>query len=582
MLKQFDPIIQKNVTSWLEEEYDDETKNCIKQLIINNPKEIEDAFFSSLNFGTGGLRSLMGVGPNRLNKYTVRSATQGLANYICQYQNHPLSVFIGYDSRHLSRTFAEESAKVLAANQISVYLFKDIRPTPLLSFSCKQKNCIAGIMITASHNPPHYNGYKIYWSDGGQIVTPHDEKITIEMAKITSPSQVKGVDSIFHPLIKEVEMEMDQAYEKTMLCLQHFPEDNNKFGKGLQIVYTSLHGTGVTMVPKVLSSWGFTSIDLVDKQSIPDGNFPTISSPNPEDHKALKLGNDQLVEMKGDILIATDPDADRMGLSCLHQGQPYIFNGNQIACICLDHICQNLLSQKKFPPNGYFVKTIATTELFKAICDYYQKPCYDVLTGFKYIAKKILELEPDKHHFIFGGEESYGYLLGSYVRDKDAIISAALISEVALQAKLNGMTLVDKLYHLYQRHGIYYETVFSLDFEHGNEGKEQMIYKMDLLRNGNLKKIENLSIEIIDDYLTSTRIQLKTGKKEILSLPHSDVIVFWLDDGTKILIRPSGTEPKMKIYLGVKKRNFVTVELGLESARIHSQNLLESILKMLR
>lgn len=581
-----DANTEKNINLWLTGSYDDETKAQIREMVNNDPKNTIDAFYSTLSFGTGGMRGLMGIGSNRMNPYTVRAATQGLVNYIHLQESfsHPLAVLIGYDSRNHSKEFAEEAAKVLAGNGIIAYLFKEIRPTPLVSFGCRYKKCIAAIMITASHNPSEYNGYKVYWADGGQLVPPHDTGVIAEVVKVTDPKQVKITASLNNPLIHILEDEVDNAYIKAVEPLQNYPTDNKLYGHRLKIVYTSLHGTGITILPKALHSWGFTNISLVAAQVIPDGNFPTAKYPNPEEKAALKLGIDQLLQTESDILIATDPDADRVGVVCLHDNTPIIFTGNQVAALCLAHLCEALSIQKKWPARSAFIKTIGTTELFQAICDRYKKPCFNVLTGFKYIAELIhsWEIETNGNRYIFGGEESYGYLLGTEARDKDAVISSALIAEVALQAKRNGKTLLDKLYDLYGKYGVYEEGLLSINFGETKEGKDQMSASMKRLRATALTEINGQKVIAIEDYLISKKIILETSKEEVLILPKSDVLLYWLEDGTKIMIRPSGTEPKVKLYCGVVEKNFSSIEKGIETAKARCQKILEEINKLLR
>ncbi len=568
----FDLVTQKNVDLWLEGQYDEETKATIRQLLLEDPKQIIDAFFTNLTFGTGGLRGIMGVGTNRMNFYTVRAATQGLANYILKQPKEAgkeYAVFIGYDSRHHSREFAEETAKVLAGNGIRVYLFKDIRPTPLVSFACRYKKCVAAVMITASHNPPEYNGYKVYWSDGAQLVPPHDLGVIAEAAKITDPAQVKAVDSVSNPLIEEIAGEIDEAYLKDINTLQNYPQINQKEGHRLKVVYTSLHGTGITVVPKALKEWGFTQLAFVEPQIIPDGSFPTIRVPNPEEHAALKLGIDVMQKTHSDLLIANDPDADRMGVAVAYNGEAVLLNGNQICALLLEHVLEALTKHNRLPSKAAFIKTIGTTELFQAICDTYQRPCFNVLTGFKYIAEKIREWEtlPNGYQFIFGGEESYGYLLGTYSRDKDAVVCSALICELALQAKIEGKTLVDKLYDLYHKYGIYQEKLLSINFGETKEGKEQMTLGMQKLRASHLADIVGIPVVAIEDYEASAKFHLKTGQTEPINLPVSDVLLYWLEDGTKVMVRPSGTEPKVKIYCGLVEKSFNSISEGIEAAQ---------------
>lgn len=565
----FDLVTQKNVNLWLEGQYDNETKSLIHRMLQEDPKQVIDAFFTHLTFGTGGLRGIMGIGTNRMNVYTVRAATQGLANYMLKQPRNGKehAIFIGYDSRHQSRLFAEESSKVMAANGIRVYLCKNIRPTPYVSFGCRNKNCLSAIMITASHNPPEYNGYKVYWSDGGQLVPPHDVGVIAEVVKITDPTMVKMAASIADPLINEMESEIDEAYLHTIFSLQNYSEINRQSGDELKIIYTSLHGTGITLAPRALAEWGFKNVQYVEKQIIPDGNFPTVRSPNPEEQAALKMGIEQMLATNGDILIANDPDADRVGTAINHKGEAILMTGNQIAAICLEHICEALSKQNKLPEKAAFIKTIATTELFKTICDAYHRTCFNVLPGFKYIAEKIREWEalPDGYQYIFGGEESYGYLLGTYARDKDAISSSALICEAALHAKLQGKTLLDKLYDLYRKYGIYQEKLLSINFGETKEGKEQMALGMERLRQANLKEMNDVRVTVIEDFEASTKFYLDSGGTEPITLPVSNVLLYWLEDGSKVIVRPSGTEPKVKLYCSLVERSFQSIPEGLQA-----------------
>ncbi|MGZ3634041.1 MAG: phospho-sugar mutase [Parachlamydiaceae bacterium] len=581
----FDSETQKNLSNWLEGAYDEKTKAEIRKLLKENPKEIADAFYTTLSFGTGGLRGILGVGSNRMNIYTVGACVQGLCDYLAKQpkSQERFSVLIGYDSRRHSREFAEEAARILAANGIKTFLYKNLRPTPLVSFGCRYKHCSAAMMFTASHNPPQYNGCKIYWNDGAQVLPPHDKNIIDEVNKITDIEQIKSVPTLAHPLIEEMDTEVDDVYYETMSKLQNCREDNQSHGGELKIVYTSLHGTGITVAPKTLARWGFTNLHFVDSQIIPDGDFPTAPSPNPEERSALSLGITKLKEINGDILIANDPDADRVGVAVMHHGSVELINGNQMVALLLEHVCEALTRRNKMPANAAFIKTVVTTELFTAITDYYQKPCFNVLPGFKYIAEKIRQWEADPRgrQFVFGGEESYGYLFGTDVRDKDAISISALICEMALQAKLKGKTLIDLLENLYHRYGIYQETLVSLTFPDTKEGKEQMNRSIELLQRRPPQKILDCEVYALEDYRRSVKIDFKTHQTERLAFPKSDVLLFWLNDGSKLVIRPSGTEPKIKIYCGIVHKQFKSIETGIQECQEHAKSLIEALQQIL-
>lgn len=575
----FDSDTKKNIDAWLEGGFDEKSKQEIRRLLKEKPEALIDAFYKTLDFGTGGLRGIMGVGSNRMNVYTVRAATQGLANYINKQPQTKgqHSVLIGYDCRNQSKLFAEEAAKVLSANNIKVYLYFELRPVPLVSFGCRQKGCISAIMVTASHNPPEYNGYKVYWSDGAQVLPPHDKGIIDEVRAITDPSKIKSKE-LPNNLVEIVHQEIDKIYIDSIRSLQLYPDQNKKEGSKLKIVYTPLYGAGMTMVPGVLADWGFTNVQIVEEQKGPDGNFPTTPHPNPEERSALDLGIKKLQNTGADILIATDPDSDRMGVVAQHKGTVSIFNGNEIACICLEHICEALTAQRKMLPKAAFIKTIVTTELFQKICDTYQKPCFNVLTGFKYIGQMIREWEesPSGHQYIYGGEESYGTLLGTFCRDKDAVVASALISEVALMAKLRGQTLTDLLHKIYSKYGVFREKLVSLTFE-GKEGIAKMHAIMDKLRKSPPKAFNNIPVVRVDDYQTRQRDNVETGKKDTITLPQSDVLVFWLKDGSRLVIRPSGTEPKIKLYGEITLKDFASVEQGIKDGDAKVNALLDSL-----
>ena len=554
------PQIEKRVSAWLDGPYDDRTKQEIRTLLHSNPEALSDAFFKDLSFGTGGMRGIMGIGTNRINEYTVRAATQGLANYLLKLKKSDLSVFIGYDVRQRSREFAEEAARVLSANGISALVSKEICPTPLVSFACRHFHCSAGIIITASHNPPQYNGYKVYWNDGGQIVAPHDQGILEEVAQIQDPSQVKTGG-----LFEEVGSELDAAYLAALRSLKPLG-----VATPLKILYTNLHGTGIRLIPNALKEWGYTQISFVEKQRPLDGRFSFAPSPNPEEAKALEMGVEQLVKEKGDVLIATDPDADRIGLAVLHRGKPALLTGNQIACICLSHLCRTRpVSSKEVA-----IKTIVTTELFKEIAEFHGALCLDVLTGFKYIGEQISQLENTSHRFLFGAEESYGFLIGTAVRDKDAAAAACLIADAAASAKKEYLTLIDRLHQIYSQFGVHRETLKNIAFTDNQEGLEKMLSLMRRLREKPPNALGGQKIVRIEDYQSRQSLDLESGRKTPLSLPLSDVIRFWLADGSKLVVRPSGTEPKMKIYAETVEKSQAPLEESIARCDARLKTLL--------
>ncbi|MBA3958164.1 MAG: phospho-sugar mutase [Parachlamydiaceae bacterium] len=576
-----DGATQKNVDQWLNGHYDAETKATIQRLLKDNPKEIVDAFYTHLSFGTAGMRGIMGVGTNRMNQYTIRAATQALASYLNQVPapKNGHAVFIGYDSRHNSEFFAEEAAKVLAANGIKTYLCPELRPTPFVSFGCRYKHCSSAIMITASHNPAEYNGYKVYWNDGGQILPPHDKNIMDAFDAITDVKAVKKLDTLIHPLIEMVTQEIDEAYLKAIEVLQSYPEDNLTHGEKLKVVYTSLHGTGITLMPRAMAEWGFTNLEYVAPQIIPDGAFPTVKKPNPEDPQALTMGIEVLKKSHGDLLVATDPDADRVAVAVSHKGDVQLLNGNQVACLCLEHICKALNDRQALPKKATCIKSIVTTEMYKVIAASYHCECVDVLPGFKYIAEKIREWEkdPQGNIFIFGAEESYGYLLGTQARDKDAILAGVLICEMALQAKLKGKTLIDCMEDLYKKYGVYFEEVQSLNFEESKSGKEQMVSTMDRLRKSPPKQLAGSPVRVLDDYETLTKTELSSGKTAKINMPKSNILIYWLEDGSKVIVRPSGTEPKIKIYCGVVHVLNGQLPKVLQECQQHAAQILKDV-----
>ena len=527
--------------SWLSEEFDEQTRKEVKALMDSDPVALEDAFYRNLEFGTGGLRGIMGVGTNRMNKYTVGMATQGLANYIlANVKGEGIKVCISFDSRNNSREFAKITADVLSANGLHVFLFDDIRPTPELSYSIRLKGATAGVMVTASHNPKEYNGYKVFWSDGGQITSPVDKDIVAEVAKITAPSQVKFAASAGAGKIEMMGAEEDECYLRDILSLTLSPEICRKHS-GLKFVYTPLHGCGVRLVPETLKRLGFENVIHVPEQDVSDGNFPTVMSPNPEEPSALKMAIAKADETGADIVIATDPDADRMGIAVRDdQGKMVLFNGNQTASLMTYYILNRRKELGLLKPGQYVVKTIVTTELIREICESFAVPVYNVLTGFKYIAEVVKRRE-NEGEFICGGEESYGFNVGQFVRDKDAQIAAATVAEAAAWAADQGLTLYQLMQKIYKEYGYRKEGLVSV-VRKGKSGAEEIAAIMAGLRADPPKDLCGSPVTKIIDYLEPE----KTGQ------PKSNVLQFFDEAGDVVSVRPSGTEPKIKFYFGAK------------------------------
>ena len=527
--------------SWLSEEFDEQTRKEVKALMDSDPVALEDAFYRNLEFGTGGLRGIMGVGTNRMNKYTVGMATQGLANYIlANVKGEDIKVCISFDSRNNSREFAKITADVLSANGLHVFLFDDIRPTPELSYSIRLKGATAGVMVTASHNPKEYNGYKVFWSDGGQITSPVDKDIVAEVAKITAPSQVKFAASAGAGKIEMMGAAEDECYLRDILSLTLSPEICRKHS-GLKFVYTPLHGCGVRLVPETLKRLGFENVIHVPEQDVSDGNFPTVMSPNPEEPSALKMAIAKADETGADIVIATDPDADRMGIAVRDdQGKMVLFNGNQTASLMTYYILNRRKELGLLKPGQYVVKTIVTTELIREICESFAVPVYNVLTGFKYIAEVVKRHEKDGE-FICGGEESYGFNVGQFVRDKDAQIAAATVAEAAAWAADQGLTLYQLMQKIYKEYGYRKEGLVSV-VRKGKSGAEEIAAIMAGLRADPPKELCGSPITKVIDYLEPE----KTGQ------PKSNVLQFFDEAGDVVSVRPSGTEPKIKFYFGAK------------------------------
>lgn len=548
--KDIEALVLEKAQKWTKPPFDKETRTKVEDLIKSDRNELIDAFYRELEFGTGGLRGVMGVGTNRMNIYTVGMATQGLCNYLNkQFKNqHEVRVAIAFDSRNNSKQFAEIASKIFSANKIKVYLFDALRPTPELSFTIRTLKCQCGIVITASHNPKEYNGYKVYWEDGGQIVPPHDKSIISEVQNIKEISEVKFEGN--NSLIQIIGNEIDEIYLNTLASLTLSPELIKKH-KNLKLVYTPIHGSGVNLVPRVLKKFGFENIISIPEQNIIDGNFPTVASPNPEESATLKLALDKAAETNADLIMATDPDADRVGIGVKdNDGKFILLNGNQAASILVYYILRMWKEKGKLTGKEFIVKTIVTTDLLADIAKKFDIECFEVLTGFKYIAEKIKELEGVKT-FITGGEESYGYLVSDSVRDKDAVISCAMFAEITAWAKENRKTLYQILLDIYNEFGLYKEHLKSLTLK-GKEGLEEIQTMMVKYRTNPPKTIDGSPVLLFHDYLKQETTDIQSGKKNKLNLPKSDVVQFIAADGTKVSVRPSGTEPKIKFYFGVK------------------------------
>ena len=543
-----DATIAQKVQTWLEGNYDEDVKDNIRELQQSNKDELADAFYRNLEFGTGGLRGIMGIGTNRMNRYTVGMATQGYANYLKQsFPGEEVKVAIAHDCRNNSRFFAETAANVFAANGIKVYLFEELRPTPELSYAIRHYKCHGGVVCTASHNPKEYNGYKAYWNDGGQLVPPHDKNVIAEVEKINSVDEVKwsGGEQNIIPISKEI----DSAYIDMLKSLSVYPEVIRE-QSDLKIVYTSIHGTGITLVPQVLQEFGFNNVHVVEEQATPDGNFSTVVYPNPEESEAMSIGLKKAQELDADILLGTDPDADRVGIGVKdNEGKWVLLNGNQTAVLAFNYMIESRKEKGLAKPNDMVVKTIVTTDMIDVIAEKNGVKCYNVLTGFKWIAELIKEKE-GKENYIIGGEESYGLMIGSQIRDKDAISAVALICEMAAYEKQKGRTLYQKLVDLYVQHGCYKEHLISIT-KKGMNGQQEIAQMMESYRSNPPKTLAGMEVSQLLDYQQQVATNLKTGSKSPIQLPKSNVLQFLLEDGSKASARPSGTEPKIKFYFSV-------------------------------
>ncbi|HKL09240.1 MAG TPA: phospho-sugar mutase [Bacteroidales bacterium] len=545
--------INEKSQQWLHSHIiDNESKGRINSMIENDQNELTESFYKDLEFGTGGLRGIMGVGTNRVNIYTIGMATQGLSNYLKQQfaGKKEIKVAIAYDSRNNSRLFAEKTASVFSANGIKVYLFDKLRPTPELSFAIRYLKCQSGIVITASHNPKEYNGYKVYWEDGGQIISPHDKNIIAEVQKIKSIDEIRFDHELTHVI--EIGDKIDNEYIKQIKQLSLNP-DVIKTQKNLKIVFTPIHGTAVDLVPRALEAFGFKHINIVEEQITPDGNFPTVKSPNPEDPAAMELALKKAKAVDADIVMGTDPDGDRVGIAVKNlEGDFILLNGNQAAALLVHYLITQWKEKGKLKGREYIVKTIVTSEILAEIAEKYDVQNYDVLTGFKYIADIIQQNEKVKQ-FIGGGEESYGYLAGEFVRDKDAVISCALLAETAAWAKNKGKTLYEELIDIYVTFGFYKEKLISI-VKKGKAGEEEIHKMMDNFRNNPPQTINHSNVMLIHDFLKQKTFDQLSHLRYVISLPKSNVLQFILKDGSKISIRPSGTEPKIKFYFSVNEK----------------------------
>jgi phosphoglucomutase len=545
-----DPAIQAKASLWLESNIDDQAKADIRRMMSSdNPEELVDSFYKDLEFGTGGLRGIMGIGSNRVNKYTLGMATQGYANYLNQaFPDQEVKVAIAYDSRNNSQLFGEITAGIFSANGIKVYLFEELRPTPELSYAIRQLGCQGGVVLTASHNPKEYNGYKAYWDDGGQVTPPHDTNIVAEVAKISSVNEVKFEAD--ESKIERISTLIDEPYLEAIMTNVVSPEAIAK-QHDLKIVFSPIHGTGITMVPRILEKLGFTQVQVVESQATPDGNFPTVVYPNPEEAEAMSRALKLAQDTDADLVMGTDPDADRVGIGVKnHHGEWQLLNGNQAATCMIYYLLKAWQEKGKLTGKQYIAKTIVTTDLLDKMAAHFEVETYNTLTGFKYIAEVLKELEGEKE-FIGGGEESYGYLISDFVRDKDAIMSCAMLAEVVAWVKNQGLTLFDLLMDIYVQFGMFREGLISVK-KTGKKGAEEIQQMMADLRANPPKSILGSPVLRMRDYKSSVEKDLKTGAESALAFPASNVLQFYTADGTKVSARPSGTEPKIKFYFSVQ------------------------------
>ena len=556
--------ILEAVNEWLSPTFDTATQDAVKELMTTSPKELEDSFYKNLEFGTGGMRGIMGVGTNRINKYTLGKNTQGLSNYMQKvFPGKELKVVIAFDCRHNSKSLAKVVADVFSANGIKVYLFSDLRPTPELSFALKYLGCQAGIVLTASHNPPEYNGYKVYWEDGGQLVPPQDAAI-INVIEDLKYDEIKFQAN--ESLIQYIDQEIDEAFIKSSVENASF-NTSVEAKKNLNIVFTSLHGTSIMSVPETLAKAGYTNVNIVPEQAKPDGDFPTVKSPNPEEPEALTMAISLAEKLNADIVVGTDPDCDRLGVAVRNnEGKMTLLNGNQSMVLMTAFLLEQWEKAGKIDGKQFIGSTIVSTPMMMELATAYNVECKVGLTGFKWIAKMIKDFP--NQQFIGGGEESFGYMVGDAVRDKDAVAATLLICEVAAQAKANGSSVFKELQHLYADYGFYKEYLVSIT-KKGIEGLAEINQMMVDLRENPLKEINGERVVMVEDYKTAKAKNLFTGEEDSINMPKSDVLIYYTEDGSKIAARPSGTEPKIKFYVSVNAdleavENFDAVESALD------------------
>ncbi len=557
--------ILKKINEWLTPTFDEETQEMVNQMIAGNPKELKESFYKNLEFGTGGMRGVMGVGNNRINKYTLGKNTQGLSNYLKQsFPDEQVKVVIAYDCRHNSNVFGKVVADVFSANGIQVYLFEDLRPTPELSFALKHLGCHCGIVLTASHNPPEYNGYKVYWQDGGQLVPPQDAEIIAEINSLNY-SEIKFESN--SDLIQFIGEDVDNVFINSSVKNGSF-NTSDEARDNLNIVFTSLHGTSIVSIPETLKRAGYKNVHIVKEQAEPNGNFPTVASPNPEEPAALKMAMELAEKVNGDIVIGTDPDSDRVGIAVRNlEGKLTLLNGNQTMIVMTEFLLKQWQNKNKLKGREFIGSTIVSTPMMSVLADAYNTECKIGLTGFKWIAKMIKDFP--ELDFVGGGEESFGFMVGDFVRDKDAVTSTLLACEIAAQAKANGSSFYEELIKLYTKHGFYKERLVSLT-KKGIEGANEIKQMMVNARENVLKEVNGEKVVLIEDYQLSVAKNLQTHEDSELDIPKSNVLIYYTENGSKIALRPSGTEPKIKFYISVN------AELDNVSDFDKTEQLLES------